>query len=108
MGKIFPMIVSIVTLALAVPLLLTMFRAAKPSAVLHDSELAGPTERSEYYFLGWVVAMLGAVAFVGFPFGCALFIYAFILAYRSSPPAKRHPRHRRRGVPRHHVAFPEP
>ena len=72
------MIVSIVTLALAVPLLLTMFRAAKPSAVLHDSELAGPTERSEYYFLGWVVAMLGAVAFVGFPFGCALFIYAFI------------------------------
>lgn len=78
MGKIFPMIVSIVTLALAVPLLLTMFRAAKPSAVLHDSELAGPTERSEYYFLGWVVAMLGAVAFVGFPFGCALFIYAFI------------------------------
>jgi putative tricarboxylic transport membrane protein len=78
MGKIFPMVVSIVTLVLAVPLILTMVRSVKPAAVLHDNELMGRTERSEYYFLGWVIVMLGFVALVGFPFGCALFIYAFI------------------------------
>ncbi|MEE2687924.1 MAG: tripartite tricarboxylate transporter permease [Pseudomonadota bacterium] len=78
MGKIFPMAVSIVALALAIPLLASMMRVKVPSAILHDLELGDKSERSGYYYLGWTIGMLGLVALIGFPFGCALFIYAFV------------------------------
>lgn len=77
-GKTFPMTVSIVALTLAIPLIISMFRNRQPAAVLHDSETVSNTERSGYYFVGWVVGMLALVALVGFPFGCAIFIYGFV------------------------------
>ena len=78
MGKIFPMVVSIITLALAAPLLICMYRTKVAAAVLNDIELGAETERSIYYYLAWTVGMLGLIALIGFPFGCALFIYAFV------------------------------
>jgi putative tricarboxylic transport membrane protein len=77
LGRTFPMIASLVAIGLATPLLIAMFRANRPIAALHDGEHGDPPERSEYYYIAWVIGMLGAVALVGFPFGCALFIFAF-------------------------------
>ena len=67
-----------VALALGIPLLVTMFRRKVAVAELYDSELGETGDRSVYYYVGWIVGMLGLVALVGFPIGCALFIYAFV------------------------------
>ena len=41
MGKIFPMVVSIITLVLSAPLLISMYHAKVAAAVLNDIELGG-------------------------------------------------------------------
>ena len=77
MGKIFPMVVSIITLA-------SRHRSSSPCIAqssgsgMNDIELGAETERGIYYYLAWTVGMLGLIALIGFPFGCALFIYAFV------------------------------
>ena len=49
------MVVSIITLALSAPLLISMYRAKVAAAVLNDIELGEETERSIYYYLAWTV-----------------------------------------------------
>ncbi|MCB1739640.1 MAG: tripartite tricarboxylate transporter permease [Gammaproteobacteria bacterium] len=76
-GQIFPMVVSIVSLLLLLPLVAAIALARQPAAWLHDAELGEPTVHSDYYFIAWIVGMLALVALVGFPIGCALFIILF-------------------------------
>ena len=77
-GMVFPLTVSVIGLLLLVPLLTQMFRARAATAVLYDAELGEETQYSDYHYLAWVVGMLALVGLVGFPLGCALFIYIFI------------------------------
>ncbi len=78
-GMIFPMVVSIFAIVLVGVTLLQIITKTSADAVLQDADVEiGPTaEHSTLYFVGWIVAMLGLVAIAGFPFGCALFIFAF-------------------------------
>ena len=43
---------------------------------------------SDYHYLGWILGMFALVAVVGFPFGCALFIFLFIQKKVGNNPLK--------------------
>ncbi len=77
-GAVFPMTVSIISLALSIPLVISIIRQKAANAVLYDNERGLAAEHNEYHYLGWIVGMLAIVALVGFPIGCALFIFIFI------------------------------
>ena len=55
-----------------------MLRAKTASGYLCDEEKTIVTDYSNYHYLGWILGMFGLVGLIGFPFGCALFIYLFI------------------------------
>ena len=78
LGRIFPFSVGIIGFAFVLPVFFQQISAKKPCAVLIDRELIGGTTRSEFYYLGWILGMLGVVALVGFPIAAAVFIYLFI------------------------------
>lgn len=77
-GMVFPLVVSIISLLMLLPLIIQMARSKTAAAVLYDGELGEDTVYSDYHYLAWIVGMLGLVGLVGFPLGCALFIYVFI------------------------------
>jgi len=77
-GGIFMQIVAIITLILMTPLLVQIFRSQSASGVLYDGERDIDSDYSDYHYLGWILGMFALVALVGFPFGCALFIFFFI------------------------------
>lgn len=87
-GGIFVQIVAIVSLLLMLPLLFFMVRSRKPSGILLDTELTINVDRSAYHYLGWILGMFVLVGLVGFPFGCALFIYIFIQKKVGNAPLK--------------------
>jgi putative tricarboxylic transport membrane protein len=87
-GGIFMQIVAIITLILMVPLLLQIFRSQSASGVLYDGERDIDTDYSDYHFLGWILGMFALVGLVGFPFGCALFIFLFIQKKVGNNPLK--------------------
>ena len=77
-GAVFPMAVSLICLALSIPLIISIVRQKTADAVLYDNERGLVVEHNEYHYLGWIIAMLAIVGLVGFPIGCALFIFIFI------------------------------
>jgi len=87
-GGIFPGIVASVGLALLVPLVLQMVRARNATGVLDDAEGTFAADRSDYHYLGWILGMFALVGLVGFPIGCALFIFLFIEAKVGHAPVK--------------------
>jgi hypothetical protein len=87
-GGIFILLVSIAALLLMLPLLFFMFRAKKPSGVLDDGERTITVDYSTYYYLGWVLGMFALIGLIGFPFGCALFIFLFIQTKVGGSPLK--------------------
>ena len=58
--------------------MLPFVRQQTADAVLYDHERGLVVEHNEYHYLGWIIAMLAIVGLVGFPIGCALFIFIFI------------------------------
>ena len=78
LGRIFPFAVGILGFAFVLRVLFQQIMARKPSAVLIDRALLGGPPPSEFYYLGWILGMLGIIGLVGFPLGAALFIYLFI------------------------------
>ena len=78
LGMIFPLSVSVIALAMLTPLITSMIRKQTASAVLFDNERGVESNRSDFYWVAWIIAMLGIVGLVGFPIGCAFFIYYFI------------------------------
>jgi TctA family transporter len=87
-GSIFMQIVAIVGLLLMLPLLFFMVSADKPSGVLDDGERTIKVDYSSYHYLGWVLGMFALVGLVGFPFGCALFIFLFMQKKVGNVPLK--------------------
>ena len=77
LGKVFPATVAGIALLMLLPLFAQMYRAKSATAALYDSEMGEDTTHGDFHYLGWVVGMLGMVGLVGFPLGCALFIYLF-------------------------------
>ena len=75
-ARMFPMAVAIIALMFIVPLLVQMFRAKLAVAALYDGERE-PAEKSDYYFLGWMLGLLGLIGLGGFAIGSALFIFLF-------------------------------
>ena len=59
-------------------LLVQIFQSQTASGVLYDGERDIDADYSDYHYLGWILGMFALVALVGFPFGCALFIFLFI------------------------------
>jgi len=72
----FPMAVAIIALAFMVPLLVQMYRTRVAAGVLYDSERE-PAERSDYYYLGWMLVLLALIGLGGFAIGSAAFIFLF-------------------------------
>jgi hypothetical protein len=87
-GSIFMQIVAVVGLLLMLPLLFFMVSADKPSGVLDDGERTIKVDYSSYHYLGWVLGMFALVGLVGFPFGCALFIFLFMQKKVGNVPLK--------------------
>ncbi len=87
-GGIFMEIVAIIGLALMVPTLYFMVRSDKPVGILYDAERTIKAEYSSYHYLGWILGMFALVGLVGFPFGCALFIFLFMQVKIGSRPVK--------------------
>jgi len=87
-GGIFMQIVAVVGLLLTLPLMFFMVRAAKPAGVLCDGERTIKVHYSNYHYLGWIIGMFALVGLVGFPFGCALFIYSFMQSKVGNAPVK--------------------
>lgn len=87
-GGIFIQIVSIVGLLLTLPLVFYMLRANKPAGILFDAERTIKVEQSNYHYLAWILGMFALVGLVGFPFGCALFIFIFIQKKVGGAPVK--------------------
>lgn len=87
-GSIFMQITAAVGMLLFVPLMYFMLRADKPAGILHDGEKSLKVEYSDYHYLGWILGMFGLVGLVGFPLGCALFIFLFLQMKVGSAPFK--------------------
>jgi len=77
-GAIFMQITAVIGLLLFVPLIYFMVRTDKPAGFLHDAERTLKVDFSDYHYLGWILGMFALVGLVGFPIGCALFIFLFI------------------------------
>jgi len=77
-GGIFPRIVAAIGVLIFLPLVVQMFRTKTASGLLCDEEKTIVADYSTYHYLGWILGMFALVGLVGFPFGCALFIYFFI------------------------------
>jgi putative tricarboxylic transport membrane protein len=77
-GGIFMKITAVFGLLLFAPLIYFMLRADKPTGVLHDGERTLKVADSDYHYLAWLLGMFALIGLVGFPIGCALFIYLFI------------------------------
>ncbi len=75
-ARIFPMAVAIIALAFMVPLMVQMYRARVAAGVLYDSERE-PADRSDYYYLGWMLVLLALIGLGGFAIGSAAFIFLF-------------------------------
>ncbi len=75
-ARMFPMAVGIVSLLFFVPLLVSMYRTNTASGVLYDGERE-PADKSDFYYLGWILVLLAMTGLFGFAIGGAAFIYAF-------------------------------
>jgi len=87
-GGIFMKITAAVGILLFAPLIYYMARADKPSGVLHDGEKTLNVDFSDYHYLAWILGMFALVALVGFPLGCALFIFIFMQSKVGNAPLK--------------------
>ncbi len=87
-GGIFMKITATVGILLFAPLIYYMARADKPSGVLHDGEKTLNVDFSDYHYLAWILGMFALVTLVGFPLGCALFIFIFMQSKVGNAPLK--------------------
>jgi TctA family transporter len=81
LGKVFPVAVAIVTLALLAATAI-LFRVGHPNYVFFDSERESSGEekplRSDLHYQGWILALLATVAAFGFILGIFVYITAFL------------------------------
>ena len=81
LGIVFPMAVGFITLALMIAIAVVLFRT-KPSYALYDKEHASAGDAkppySELHVQGWILALLAAIATLGFILGVFLYIAVFL------------------------------
>jgi hypothetical protein len=81
LGKVFPMSVAFITLALLAAIAV-LYCARHPSHAFFDSEREWAGEdkpvRSDLHYQAWILALLGAVAAFGFILGIFVYITAFL------------------------------
>jgi hypothetical protein len=87
-GGVFIQIVGAVALLLLLPLAFQVMRAREPAGVLYDEERTLRGQVSAYHYIAWLLGMLGLIALVGFPIGCALFIFSFLQVKAGNAPIK--------------------
>jgi putative tricarboxylic transport membrane protein len=87
-GRIFMQIVAITGVLLMLPLMFFMVKEKNPAGVLDDGERTIKVDYTSYHYLGWIVGMFALVGLVGFPFGCALFIFLFMQVKVGNAPLK--------------------
>jgi len=87
-GGVFMKITAVVGLLLFIPLIVSMIRTHKASGVLYDGEKTLNVDFSDYHYLGWILGMFALVALIGFPLGCALFIFIFMQNKIGNAPLK--------------------
>ncbi|MBX3649908.1 MAG: tripartite tricarboxylate transporter permease [Burkholderiales bacterium] len=81
LGKVFPVAVTLITLALLIAAVL-QFRRNRPDYVFFDSErdLSGDNRpaHGDLHFQGWILALLAAIGLLGFILGVFIYIAAFL------------------------------
>ena len=81
LGKVFPISVALITLTLLAAATVLM-SSKRPNYVLFDSEREWGREdrpvRSDLHFQGWMLALLAAIAALGFILGIFVYITAFL------------------------------
>jgi vacuolar-type H+-ATPase subunit I/STV1 len=81
LGKVFPMSVTLITLALLIAVALQL-RRDRPDYVFFDSERewtgGDRPVHSDLHFQGWILGLLAAIALFGFILGILLYIPAFL------------------------------
>jgi putative tricarboxylic transport membrane protein len=81
LGKVFPMSVTLITLALLIAVALQL-RRNRPDYVFFDSEREWTGEdrpvHSDLHFQGWILGLLAAIGLFGFILGILLYIPAFL------------------------------
>jgi TctA family transporter len=87
-GGVFIQIVGAVALLLLLPLAFQVLRAREPAGVLYDEERTLRGQVSAYHYIAWLLGMLAMIALVGFPIGCALFIFTFLQVKAGNAPIK--------------------
>jgi putative tricarboxylic transport membrane protein len=88
LGGVFPQVVSGIAILLSVPLLVQIYRTRTASGVLYDSERDIETDYSDFHYLGWLLGMFALIGLVGFPFGCAFYIFLFMQKKVGNAPLK--------------------
>ena len=86
---LYPVTVSLLSMAFLIPLGFEMLRSKKPGTVFYDSERdefgAGVERHSNEHYLGWLLGLMGAAALIGFSLAVATFIYTFMRVKAHSP-----------------------
>jgi putative tricarboxylic transport membrane protein len=81
LGKVFPISVTLITLALLIVAALQL-RRDRPDYVFFDSERDWTGEKrpahGDLHFQGWILGLLAAIALVGFILGILIYITAFL------------------------------
>jgi putative tricarboxylic transport membrane protein len=81
LGKVFPVSVGLVTLALLAAAVV-LFNRKRPDTVFFDSEHEWTREnrpvRSDLHFQGWIMALLATIALFGFILGVFVYISTFL------------------------------
>jgi TctA family transporter len=79
---LFPRTMAAITLALLIPVGIGLFTYDKPSTVFYEGEREefgpGIEQRSNEYYLGWLLATVGLAALIGFVPAFSIFVYAFL------------------------------
>ncbi len=87
LGKVFPISAAVVTLVLLAAAIIH-FARNRPNYVFYDSEREWsesekPTH-GELYFQGWILALLVAIALLGFILGVFVYIVAFLVVHAAA------------------------
>jgi len=81
LGRIFPLSVALITLAMLAAMAV-LFRSTRANYAFHDAERGWPADekpvRSDLYFQSWILALLGAIAVLGFVLGILAYISVFL------------------------------
>jgi len=80
LAQMFPITVSLLTLALLAPVVYGQLRYRTANGVFYDSEVGEKSNRSDLHYLLWILAMVAGVAIVGYPLTTAAFVFAFTTA----------------------------